>query len=378
MKALIQDTAALQAVSPAALVAYAQSEGWARMETYGEHSDVYAADGLPEIIVPRTAMLGDYPQVVTQLINIFAEAASADAPAVYRDLVTADRDVVRIRAVSADPDGSVSVEDGLQMVQGAHEILLAAACSLKNPQPLYRGGANKEASQFLKQARLGQTEQGSFVVTLLTPAISMPMRRSLWNDVISEEFPPERKITARLAEALEAARLASEQVVGGKSDAFQDSVQLGVSANLCDGIVMAAEPFSAVEISLSWARTRPMEKARNVTHFNDDDVVRLREAARTFREREPRPDTELFGFIHLLKRPPSDDDGSVTLRTLLDGQMQSVSATLKQSDYDRAIQAHRLKYPVILAGDLERYGQRWRLLSPGLVNVVEREEEEGD
>ena len=376
MKAAIQDVPALSAVSPMALVAYAQSEGWARVETYGDHSDVYASDGLPEIIVPRTPMLGDYPQVVAQLIDIFADAASTDAPAIYRDLVTADRDVMRIRAVSADPDGSVSVEDGLQMVKGAHEILLAAACSLKNPQPLYRGGANKEASQFLKQARLGQTEQGSFVVTLLTPAISMPIQRPLLDGMVSEESPPERKITVRLAEALEAARMASEQVVGGETGAFQASVWLGVSANLCDGIVMAAEPFSAVEISLSWARTRPMNKARNVTHFNDDDVVRLREAARTFREREPRPDAELFGFVHLLKRHPSDDDGSVTLRTPLDGQMQSVSATLQQSDYDRAIQAHKDKHPVILTGDLDRYGQRWRLLNPQLVSVVEREEEE--
>lgn len=376
MKAAIQDLPALSAVSPAALVAYARSEGWVRLETYGDHSDVYAADGLPEIIVPRTLMIGDYPQVVAQLIDIFADAASTDAPAVYRDLVTADRDVVRIRAVTADPDGSVSIEDGLQMVKGAHEILLAAACSLKNPQPLYRGGANKEASQFLKQARLGQTEQGSFVVTLLTPAIPMPMQPALLNGVISEESPAERRITARLAEALEAARMASEQVVGGKTDAFQASVGLGVSANLCDGIVMAAEPFSAVEISLSWARTRPMEKARNVTHFNNDDVVHLREASRTFREREPRPDTELFGFIHLLKRLPADDDGSVTLRTPLDGQMQSVSATLKQSDYERAIQAHKSKYPVVLTGDLDRYGQRWRLLNPQIVNVVEREDEE--
>lgn len=376
MKAAIQDVPALSAVSPMALVAYAQSEGWARVETYGDHSDVYASDGLPEIIVPRTPMLGDYPQVVAQLIDIFADAASTDAPAIYRDLVTADRDVMRIRAVSADPDGSVSVEDGLQMVKGAHEILLAAACSVKNPQPLYRGGANKEASQFLKQARLGQTEQGSFVVTLLTPAISMPIQRPLLDGMVSEESPPERKITVRLAEALEAARMASEQVVGGETGAFQASVWLGVSANLCDGIVMAAEPFSAVEISLSWARTRPMNKARNVTHFNDDDVVRLREAARTFREREPRPDAELFGFVHLLKRHPSDDDGSVTLRTPLDGQMQSVSATLQQSDYDRAIQAHKDKHPVILTGDLDRYGQRWRLLNPQLVSVVEREEEE--
>ena len=376
MKAIIQDMPALSAVSPMALAAYAQSEGWKRLETFGDHSDVYVADGLPEIIVPRMSRLGDYPQVVAQLIGIFADVVNLDAIAVYRDLVIADRDVVRIRAVDAGQDGSVSVEDGMRMVNGAHEILLAAACSLKNPQPFYRAGANKEAGEFLKQVRLGQTEHGSFVVTLLTPVISPPMQPSLFDDVAKSEFPVERRITAHLSNALEAVRTASEQLVGGEKEAFIKAVQSGISANLCDGIVAVAEPYSAVDISLSWARTRPMEKARNVAYFGRDDVPILREAARAFREREPRPDTELFGFVRLLRRDAAEDDGTVTLRTSLDGQMQSVNATLKQSDYERAIQAHKDKHPVILMGDLERYGQRWRLLNPQLVSVVEREEEE--
>lgn len=376
MKAIIQDMPALRAVSPAALAAYAQSEGWARLETYGDHSDVYAADGLPEIIVPRMSRLGDYPQVVGQLIGIFADAANMDAVAVYRDLVIADRDVIRVRAADADQDGSVSVEDGMRMVNGAHEILLAAACSLRNPQPFYRAGANKEAGEFLKQVRLGQTEQGSFVVTLLTPVISPPMQPSLFDNATKNDFPLERRITAHLASALEAVRTASERLIGGEQEAFINAVQSGISANLCDGIVAVTEPYSAVDISLSWARTRPMEKARNVAYFGRDDVPILREAARAFREREPRPDTELFGFVRLLRRDAEEDDGTVTLRTSLDGQMQSVNAALKQSDYERAIQAHKDKHPVTLMGDLERYGQRWRLLSPQLVNVVEREEEE--
>ena len=53
--------------------AYVRALGWERSEAYGDHSDVYAADRLPEIILPRTQVLGDYANVVSQLIEIFAK-----------------------------------------------------------------------------------------------------------------------------------------------------------------------------------------------------------------------------------------------------------------------------------------------------------------
>ena len=98
MKASIRDKDALAAVSPAALAAYARAAGWSRTEDYGDHSDVYASEGAPEIVIPRTQRLGDYAGVVSRLIEIFAQAAGMDTLVLYRDLVTADRDVVRVRA----------------------------------------------------------------------------------------------------------------------------------------------------------------------------------------------------------------------------------------------------------------------------------------
>ena len=132
MKATIRDTEALKAVSPAALSAYARAAGWSKVETYGDHSDVYAARGRPEIILPRTERLGDYADVVSRLIEIFADAADTDELSLYRDLVTADRDVIRVRA-SENDDGAVAVNDGLDLLRGARDLLLAAACC-KRPE----------------------------------------------------------------------------------------------------------------------------------------------------------------------------------------------------------------------------------------------------
>ena len=99
MKTSIQDRDALLAVSPAALSGYARAEGWSIAEPYGEFSNIYVADGLPEIVLPRTENLGDYANVVATLIEIFARVADVDEFSLYRDLVTADRDLIRMRGL---------------------------------------------------------------------------------------------------------------------------------------------------------------------------------------------------------------------------------------------------------------------------------------
>ena len=186
MRASIRDKKALSEVSPGALSAYARTLGWSKTDDiYGDHSDVYTAAELPEIILPRHQRLGDYASVVWRLIEIFARVAETDELALYRDLVTADRDVIRVRTAESD-NGSVAASAGINLMRGSHDMLLAAACSLRNPQPLYRAGANKEASKYLSQVRLGQTEQGSFVITLLTPVVPPPIQQAL-----IPEWPPD-------------------------------------------------------------------------------------------------------------------------------------------------------------------------------------------
>ena len=368
----IRDRNVLHAVSPAALSAYARTAGWRRVERYGDHSDVYAAENWPEVILPRTDRLGDYPSVVSQLVGIFAKAAGWDEPSLYRVLVTADRDVIRVRVTESD-DGSLTVNDGIDLIGGARDMLLSVACSMNEPKSLYRLGANKEASNLLNQVRLGQTDQGSFVVTLLTPVVPPPMP-ALLPDPEDRDAPVERKMTKRLSEALTAAREATEKTTAGDGDAFADAVASGVSANLCEALVRLIGPFPTLDIGISWARTRPVASVGTVVRFARADSPILREAARLFRDRVPRPDARLYGFVRLLAHPETDDDGTIRLVTSIDGQRQSVTAVLEQSDYEKAVHAHGIKALVTLKGDLERTGQRWRLLNPRVTDIIDAPE----
>ena len=372
MKTLITDVGALRSITPAALIAYALSEGWTKAESFGEHSDVYQRPGSSELILPGTDSLGDYPQVVSSILQILSQEESRDELQLFRDLVGADRDVIRVRAPEAAEDGSVSVDAGVELVSQAREMLLSAACAAKDPRAAYRAGKVKDAASYMDRVRLGQTEQGSFIVTLLAPvppALDLLGQGALWPFESDEPF--DRKVTRTLAKALDASRQAAESAVRGNGMmAFQEAVSSGVSANLCDALATLIENGNGLEVSLTWARTRPTPEKRKVVKFPESEGEIYREAASRFRTLEPRPDETLNAFVVALDRQQDDHEGRVSLKTFLDGQPVSVRAALPNEMYHRALEAHDAKQNVTVTGDLKRAGQRWVLENPRNLQIV--------
>lgn len=376
MRATILDTEALKAVSPAALSAYARAEGWIKDEPYGDHSDVYVAHGRPEIILPRTQRLGDYASVVSRLVEIFADAAETDELSMYRNLVTVDRDVVRVRAGEAS-DGTIAVADGLALLSGAHDMVLAAACSLWNPRPRYRLRSNRKAVNHVQGFHLGQTEQGSFTVTLLSPVVKQPMQRLILEDDL-EDDPVERRITKRLTGALTTVRAVTERPVIGDGEVLFEMVEEGVSANLCEALVTLIKPFPTLDVSVTWARTLPRQTALETVRFSKDDAPILRKLERSFPNQELPQDVKLTGTVQRLNRGAVEATGNISLKTSVDGQNRSVEARLESSDYRQAIQAHQAKASVVMEGDLERSRQRLRLRNARVVDVISNDDEADD
>ncbi|WP_297799012.1 hypothetical protein [uncultured Brevundimonas sp.] len=382
MKAHIIDVDALRAISPMALASYARAEGWQRLESYGDHSEVYHRPQMGEVIIPGTEALSDYHSVVSDLIASFARAEARDELAVYRDLVGADRDVIRVRSPEADGDGSVRIEAGVDLVLHARDLLLSAACAAKEPRASYRAGKVKDATDYMDRVRLGQTEHGSFVVTLLAPVPpaldTYGTQAELWPSETSEPF--DRLVTRRLADGLQAARSAAEHVMrtGGGLTPFRDAVSKGVSANLCEALAQLIERGEGLEVSVTWAKTRLTPEPRRKIFFSRSEGEVLREAARVFRTLEPRPDETIEGFVISCDRKTDETSGRVAIRTIIDGQPSSVKVELSPSLYSEAVQAHEKKQLVSLNGDLKRHGQRWHLVNTRDITAIEINGDEDD
>ena len=386
MNARLHDADALRAVSPASLSAYARLHGWEKTEPYGAHSDVYAAVGLPEVVLPRTQRIGDYAEVAARLIRTFAQTAGVEESDLLYELKAADRDAIRIRASG---DDAATIDHGLALISGARNMIASTTRSLFEPRAAYQGRPAREVLEYLQRVRLADMAQGSFSVTLLPPAVppavdgvmerlpgkgqigarshetserALPMQMQVVE--ASEDEPIERQATRRLADALGATREAMAETIGGQSDAFGNAISKGASANLCKALADMTAPFETLDLSLTWALTRPAHTNQAIRFaFAKEESCILQEAARALRERRIQADVRLIASVEGLKRQGRE----VTLAAQLDGTRRLVVAHMTQADYERAIDIHKSNTKAELTGDLELLGSRISLLKPRIV-----------
>ena len=270
MDVIIRDKNALTAVSPAALSAYARGAGWRKTEPYRGRSDVYVAERQPDVIIPRSTDLGDYASTVLALIDVFAEVGGQSTLEVYRELLTADCDVVRVRVPGGD-GGNLPVATGVGLLSGARDMMFAAACAVDEKPPFSRA-ATRTARDFLRDVRLGEMGYGSFAISLLGPALSRSSRVAGFRG--SEDGPFARRVTRRLLEALGVVRGAADEMARGHAAAFRWTVGRGVSASLCRALGVMIRAAGQLEVGLLWARTHSMLEARAPVRFVSGDAPR--------------------------------------------------------------------------------------------------------
>lgn len=381
MRAHIYDQSALSAVAVRSLHAYLRQRRWEKVDSYGDKGVVYATTGSPEIIIPNSTSYADYTQTIGKILTILARFEDRAESSVLRDLSIADLDLIRVRAPEADDDGSLPIDVGVDVIKQSRDALLAAACAASSPRRVFSAGKNLEAKQYLDQVRLGQTEKGSFVVALLSPvppSLAEPeagQQLSMWPEIHDEPFA--RKVTRTFMTALSEMKLAISQVDGGQGiSAFDSRVERGISSNLCAAIAKLIRDGNGLDISTSWALTRPGPEASAHVSFVSDDASTLEEAAKELRNREPRSDERLEGPIIRLARGQDAEEGQVTIQARIDDALKSVRVEFGPIDYRKVVEAHNDRKVVSLVGDLEREGSRWTLKNPRGLEILVTEDDD--
>ncbi len=379
MKLELTDQTALRHLPWGDLKSYLDAQGWRQMDRIGDRALVYVPEAAEteavEILVPTRDDLGDYVSRMAEAVGLLAEREQRSALEVYQDILTSGLDVVRLRAPEADASGAIGIEDGVVLHQEAENLLLAAACSVVDPRRNYHLRKVTQATDYLKSVRLGPSERGSYVLTLLSP-VQPRLQHQQTFDLGEEPFT--RTVTLRLAEALGAAKRAADRARADNAFApFDEAVARGVSANLCDAVARLAEAARGIEIGLTWARSRPVGHRRETFRFSPEVGEVLLEAARIFRQSEPLTDTRVTGFVIALDRPIEQFDGNATLRTLIDEKPRRVTVRFEHALYPLVIRAFEDKSAISLLGDLFPGRQRWELRNPREIRLLEDQEGDG-
>jgi hypothetical protein len=214
----------------------------------------------------------------------------------------------------------------------------------------------------MRTCRIGQTERGSYVATIIAP-VPPELTPSLFSGLADEGSmamePYERRVTLQLMAALQVIHGAIQT---GKPKQILEGVGRGVSANLCEALASMGptSPQGRLEIAMSWARNRPRvpRALPQKVSFAQGEFVIIREAGRRLREDVGPRRERIEGAIISLQAEPRQlfgaFEGRVIVRAEVEGRWARIRFLLGQEEYVRACNAHRDRHRVAVTGILHR------------------------
>lgn len=377
MKVDIRDSDSVRALRSLEVAAYLRANAWSQQRLQYPVS-IWTKDGADapfEVLLPLDTAQRDYALRMGELLQTLAIAEDRSPIDVYSDLLTTCADVIRVRI--DDPrllDGTLPIETHSIVAQRVRDLLLAAACSALSRRAVWHNRKPAQAVEHLRRLRVGQTERGSYVITIISE-VSPELHHRPANDHVEERPPYERQVTAMLAGALGSlARAAERAALTQEFKSFEEAVADGVSANLCDAVAGLWGDDShhrTLEFQFSWSPARPMELAvPNRVRIAPDRIPTIREASRLLKERSPCEDFELEGAVVKLEKEESSLRGWITVIGAVDAKPSRVMVELCEPFYQIAIRAHLQEMPFRCVGTLVRDGRGYMLRDPRDVAIA--------
>lgn len=373
MKAEITDRGAMAALSPNALSGYLRARGWTTLhaeEPFAVFKQVVRGEEV-ELDLPLRQTAGDYARRVAELLHnleILEERSQLD---IYRDIVHANHDVVRL-TLDVPDTGRIGLDESSIVFAATRDLVLAAACSANSARSYFPRRKPSRAIEFMRKVRVAAPEAGSFVVVLESPVPPALSSGSLFPDLQDEPF--ERTAMTALARATARVRESiNEATVTGSVDRFAADVEAGVNANFCDALarLIGFEEGRNVAISFMWAASRPRKTiGPDRVGFSRGEADVLCAAARFLKERMPLNGFEVSGLVVKLESPAPTGGGEVVIASTVDDAIRQVRVSLGPDDYRLAIAAHREERTVSVEGELAREGRSYRLRSPSLFSLL--------
>jgi len=383
MKALVTDQEVLAALRPLDLVAYLRAHGWRSLEsTDDDPLSEWVKEserGYYELQVPRDSHWKDYPRRVRDVVTVLAEEEARSQLDLVADIPLVARDIIRVRCiVQGRSDGTISLDDGAHIAAAARSMMLAAACSTVEPRRAWASRKPQQATRYLDELSLGQTERGSFVLTLLVPVPPALVPPAVGFERADEDEPFNRRVTRTLGTALTAVRRAAEVGVStGDLSAFEGGVDDGISADFCEALALVRECASVAqfEVRIGWASSRPPRDPPAALHdLAPDSLEVIREAGRVLRERTPVEDFEVEGTVVKVNRPGDELFGDAVVLGAVDGRTRQIHINVGGEAWTTTMRAMAERTILRCRGELVREGKRYVLRNVRDLRIIATDE----
>jgi hypothetical protein len=365
MKVQITEAAVLRRVSPTVLTAYLDTHGWTRQETWQNRIVVWSSeqDGRAwEVLAPLREQSDAYAVRISEILAVLAELEDRSQLDVYYDLIGSGADVIRFRSLNGFTQSDLSLDESVDLLTRARDLMMSAARAAERPgQRVYRGRVSGAVTDYVRGVRPLPGYGVGYELTLHSRVPTDYPIQGDFGDAVRRPFP--RKATIALREGLREAEKAAAAVLGGASiSAFEEAAPQGVSANLCEAVASLVSQAHGIEVSLSWAPSRPSDGAGGQFVFGESTADIFVNGADLLRKSSPFLDTQVTGEIVGLDRESREQfDGRAVLLSEIDGRPVGLRVQFEEKAYDEVFRAFRNGLEISVDGDIHREGNRHHL-----------------
>lgn len=337
---------------------YLESRGWQRAPDYKGALAVFrkSSNSTHQLLVPIHPEFDDFDEQMSTLISRIAEAEGRTERAVLQDIYATQVDTLRYRVISSwASGGTLPLEQGISLLEGARRSLLAAACTVLSPERTYHPRMSfTPAEEFVDACELGQTEEGSFTVVVRCPL--------QYSDeiTIGGDIPFTRRTTDALFGSVSALVGAIEQD-RLESVMHPTSSSARITANLCDALLKMRADAGSVELSVTWASSLPNPtRSSNAVTIWSEMFPRISDVGKFLRNPSGTQAIRFLARVDVLRGSEIDIQGrrygEVTLSIILgdDDEIVRARALLDAQQYALAVEAHMQNRYVVVTAVLDK------------------------
>ncbi len=359
-------------ISPFSFDRYLKETGWHVFPTKRTYVKIYQIikdNGEAfQVNIPLDKSLSDYRSAMYQAIETVAAAEGQSTEQLLLFLLNPNTDILKIRFDRKDIEaGNILFDDAIRIYENAKKLIAAAAQDILHPKRYHQGRPDDSISKFISNCKFGQTEIGSYVVSVVCPFAELDevdgyKQLSIFSEEEQCAESLTRKVTNRIMTNI--STIKSNIDKGEYEKLTEENETSIISVNFYEALtgLNLSEDGAEVEFMAQWSPA--VKKNRSVMDrilLSNNYYQPISTAIEKLRETN-REKTKIVGRIKALDSAPDlskRTSGKITVVYLDDSDRKKQAAiTLTREDYDKAIEAHRKGSYIEIVGDVHNHGKR--------------------
>jgi hypothetical protein len=362
------------------LRAYLRFKGWQELSP-GVAGSIWVNDGA-RLGVPYE---DDDPELIEGAILRISKVEQRQPKEVADSIRFLLYDVTHLRATNdyqiAD---TIPLDAAAKILSSARKMLQATATTARSERAQIGSNYSVPGNRVVRQALMGHTERGSFVIPVLValpePELSDIHLNNLFDDEAFHRSAPEpfeRRVVRTFAQSMQAVQdIVVDPAREPTVDQIYELVYRGVSREFCTSLVgILSEPsVSQFGSKVDWAPavTPPAKLSRPVS-IDSDAVDLVRSVAHRLRQQKVDPNQIFSGtIVQLRHEDPNDPFGEIAVSTMRRGHPSEVLVRLPLHLYSQAWEWHYAGRAILVEGVVRRApGRPLRVDAPTRVHPVD-------